>query len=460
MGQFLSTKRKETCSADVLSNASVNQQMRKFHWGESKELVEGGEDAMIPIDVVTWNMLAPCYRRIGERTSMGFRLREGHTKDAWIKRANETATFLEQMFTAYKQRGCGTVDGGPDIVCFQEFWMDEEYCKIFLPLFEKYGYETRSFKRPGNKTDSVCILTKRHQYEIEDQQNLLLLAGETRVALLLCLRHKASGRKVTIANTHLSFPHNAIDRRTQNAQMEVLIQEMNKFATKEEGSTADIDKQGQQHGVQGETPTSTSSKPDSQKKLEIPVSIVVGDFNQEEHSSVCKMLKAAGYVSCLQVCSPHQGMGDTYDSTPPTGLPAFPGSPPWRNESVDYMNDSSSGTIPSSTVSCMDSVKEGKDTGKDLPGEGKQRTRSGHEVVSRNEARFVSHRTHQLEELGVDHIFLRGGSVTEATPGSEDVKVFVQHSLVLPKSISCEAWPQEFTISDHRPVGARILVQK
>ena len=50
-------------------------------------------------------------------TQLGIRLREGHSREAWLKRATDTANFLEKMLNSY------TKEGGPDIVALQEVRM-------------------------------------------------------------------------------------------------------------------------------------------------------------------------------------------------------------------------------------------------------------------------------------------------------------------------------------------------
>jgi hypothetical protein len=48
------------------------------------------------VGIVSFNMLAPCYRRISERNAMGRRLREGHSFEAWQHRAGDTQAFMEE----------------------------------------------------------------------------------------------------------------------------------------------------------------------------------------------------------------------------------------------------------------------------------------------------------------------------------------------------------------------------
>ena len=283
MGSMLSSDR-------VLESSDASEKARKgvisYDWNLNKTKVDLGEVASI--DIVSWNILAPCYRRLEANSELGIRLREGHDKKAWLKRATDTLSFLENMFNSYK------TEGGPEIVALQEFWMKDEYKDMFFLLFQKYGYECRTCKRPGSKMDSVCILVKKEEYTIEDQKDVRLLGGD-RVALLLKVKHKRSGRICYIANTHLSFPHCTLDRRTQQKQMEALIAMISDFSgskgSKENKSKNKDEKKNGQETKQGEGEGEG-------KKL---FSVVLGDFNVEQNSSVCQMLSHAGFVSCLQV---------------------------------------------------------------------------------------------------------------------------------------------------------------
>ena len=124
----------------------------------------------------------------------------------------------------------------------------------------------------------MCILTKRKEYVVEDQQNLQLLGGD-RVALLLRLRHRRTGRMCCIANTHLSFPHCSIDRATQNKQMAALIEAIEAFSKPK----------SQQIGDSGEGSEVRESKETGETGNEAKASdadsggfsVVLGDFNGE-----------------------------------------------------------------------------------------------------------------------------------------------------------------------------------
>ena len=88
---------------------------------------------------------------------------------------------------------------------------------------------------------------------------------------------------------------------------------------------------------------------------------------------------------------------------------------------------------------------------------------------STHHSNFISHRTHRQEDLGVDHIFFRPEMIVqEDIPISEQYLLspsstpclYVSETAVLPKKVPCSFWPEDFQISDHRPVRAKMVFAK
>ena len=98
------------------------------------------------IDVLTFNMLAPCYKRLSSRNAVGRRHRESYDQKAWLPRAERTFDFFrEEVFP------CAS------IIALQEFWMgDEIYKNMFLEEFEKQGFEVLTLQRTGDKVRSIA----------------------------------------------------------------------------------------------------------------------------------------------------------------------------------------------------------------------------------------------------------------------------------------------------------------
>ena len=104
------------------------------------------------IDVLTFNMLAPCYKRMSTRNATGRRHRESYDRKAWRPRAERTFDFFrEEIFPS------------ASIIALQEFWMgEEEYKKMFLDEFERQGFEVLTLQRTGDKVRSPTSTINPH----------------------------------------------------------------------------------------------------------------------------------------------------------------------------------------------------------------------------------------------------------------------------------------------------------
>ena len=195
------------------------------------------------VKVVSFNMLAPCYKRMrgvtnpsnassnstscrtsgsGSSSVCGVwkpDLREADIDAVWSQRARETVDFVEKDLLP-----------SASIVALQEYWLHESYASMFQLSLNAHGFEVRFFKRPGDKADSVALAVRLQDFEIKGQSDVQLCAIGDRVALVLWLLHRASGKTFLVANTHLSFPHNLFDRTNQILQMRNLIEHIESYA--------------------------------------------------------------------------------------------------------------------------------------------------------------------------------------------------------------------------------------
>lgn len=351
-------------------------------------------------NIVTFNMLAPCYKRTFFRS---VRSRESSETNKWFIRAQQTVQFLQQEI-------CSTAT----IVALQEFWLQEEYYSIFRHIFEKEGFEVRYLRRTGSKTDSVALLIRKNIFEILGSENINLCGQNDRVALLLWLQHKSTGRYFIVVNTHLSFPHSVFDKMAQVRQMQTVTEAIDRFALRYHISTS--------------------------------TRIILGDFNVENQSPVCDHLRVSGYSSCFDVSPPvvaessksssvhiekeNIGLPESYfdDTTPHT---AFPSSS--YGNSSDFTHDqehnseyqiygahgsistNKEATSPqSSSSSSASSETESKinETTHAIPFDSHAAfVQSRLEMLrqtrlQRMRPSFVSHFNHRQEEVGVDHIFI------------------------------------------------------
>ena len=93
------------------------------------------------VDIVSFNLLAPCYKRMETRTSAGRRHRESHETKVWMPRAELTLSFFRREILP-----------NSTIVALQEFWMgNNEYKQMFIDEFERQGYYVTTLQRTGDK---------------------------------------------------------------------------------------------------------------------------------------------------------------------------------------------------------------------------------------------------------------------------------------------------------------------
>jgi endonuclease/exonuclease/phosphatase family metal-dependent hydrolase len=391
----LGCNRKISFFSSKHSNLFINDEL---DWGKQKP----DYFTQSKFNVVSFNLLAPCYKRLPIRDALtGYRIRESTKPELWKERVAELRLFLRNE-----------IYNVTEIVAFQEFWLEEQYLSLFREDLEEFGFEIHMLQRTGKKLDAVALMIKKKTFEILESKNIFLCNIGDRVALLLWLRHRSTNKNLLVANTHLSFPHNDLDRLNQMKQMKLLTNTIDQFA--------------RTNGIKNAT------------------RMVMGDFNVESASPVCDHLRDVGYSSCFEVTT--------------------------------------DGNCDAKT--------------------GQERS----DGQSNEKKKFVSHRTHKCEDLGVDHIFVQPSNHHHHHPSSPlhhhhhhqhvektifetieykqsekkkttkqhvddvfekknetDVSVkqfrdFVYNGKVLPESLPCDVWHENFAkISDHRPVGATVI---
>lgn len=160
-----------------------------------------------------------------------------------------------------------------DVICLQEFWFDPAYETIFRSALSD-DYEFHTVKRTGGKSDGVAVLLRRGKWDVRSSLGLSLSPVGDRVALVMHLRSQdggsgvAAGEDIILVNTHLAFPHNALDRVNQMSQIEAVTETV-------EGVVRDA-------GLPTMTPR-----------------VVVGDLNVEETDPVCRHLDSNGFRSAF-----------------------------------------------------------------------------------------------------------------------------------------------------------------
>ena len=431
-------------------------------------------------------MLAPCYKRLRQPTvekvgnHVGLDIpqkewqdmREADVEEEWHKRAEESITFIENEIVPTAS-----------IIALQEFWLNTWYAAMFEIAFENHGFEMRNFKRTGEKPDAVALAIRKDEFEILDESDIHLCSVGDRVALLLWLRHRKSNKMLLVANTHLSFASTTFDKTHQMRQMHTLITAIEDYAITRCVGPA--------------------------------TKIIAGDFNLELHCSVCDHLRQSGYHSAFEVCPPMQD--ECWNAQTMSTSSTSSSSSSSSKRIHDNNADSNSGS-ESSTRVVSDAPSSGSEGSIFRSSESYQRYSGaiGNGFISQSlglpplpdfaqglawltsggkkaRKKFVSHRTHRNEELGVDHIFVKPEEIDLSTNHSdatntsdsrsnmsrnvnksrqisidtENIKgassnsntvLFVADTHVIPSNLSINTWAPSFQLSDHRPIAASIVL--
>lgn len=163
------------------------------------------------LSICTFNILAPCYKRLSSEYD-----RESADKSVWQSRHLSIIRLLESLQI--------------NLICLQEFWLNEP---SFTQLYESHLASRYSFhyvQRTNDLDDGLAILVDRNFFKVIDKYDLLLNDIGNRVGLLLNLEY--NGKCLLLINIHLTFPHNAFDRRLRLTQIKKFVEMINEYQTK------------------------------------------------------------------------------------------------------------------------------------------------------------------------------------------------------------------------------------
>lgn len=279
--------------------------------------------------ITTFNLLAPCYKRLTDdftasplQITWG-RRRESSDYGLWTCRTEALLDFMETL-----------VDS--DLICCQEFWFHPEFVERFEDRFGS-RFQLLTVRRTGDKADGAATLVRLDgRFQVTGHTSTGLGSTGDRIGQLVVLRPRTptpasminatgefTGRdswldgahqhaqdeerllptegstgaestcsatpdrlgSLLLLNTHLSFPHTAVDEQAQRQQIQA--------------ATAFLERERASRGLALGTPQ-----------------LVVGDLNVEDQSSVCQHLRANGFVSCFsnpttELCPPAQAMSSS-----------------------------------------------------------------------------------------------------------------------------------------------------
>ena len=152
-----------------------------------------------PMTLVSWNLLAPPYKRSRKETD-------------WRGRAEgQISWFAEQS---------------PDVIGLQEFWLDPDHVSMWQGFAREKGYVMHVVPRVDGKQDG-CALLIRHPpaacsfsaYHYEDWGSRILQVVELSVG--------DNAPPLVLMNTHLTFPHQSAHdppmRRQQGRKLSELV---------------------------------------------------------------------------------------------------------------------------------------------------------------------------------------------------------------------------------------------
>jgi len=174
------------------------------------------------LKITSFNLLAPCYKRIQGRFGQFGLIRESADNELWEKRLEESVQFFKTEILKHS-----------DIVAFQEFWLHEDYKTRFEELTSDMQFEMVLLKRhPKRKADALVMVIDKKSLQIRGQERIELCSVSDRIAQILWLFHIESKKHLIVVNTHLSFPHNEFDRINQMDQIKKLTNAITLFANK------------------------------------------------------------------------------------------------------------------------------------------------------------------------------------------------------------------------------------
>ena len=293
--------------------------------------------------VTTFNVLAPCYKR--------------------IKGLDGTVTMEAEDMTTALDRQTRVLDmltsSGSAIICLQEFWhANDKVRQLYETTLKAAGYEIHVTPRTGNRPDGLLTAVKSKSFQVIEAKDVLFNDCGDRVATLMHLRPKNSfidendsdgperyknSGDLLIVNTHLLFPHNSNSTLIRLRESFKILEFLHTYQTRMIG---EVEKTGS-------------------KTKKLPV-VMCGDFNGTSRGSVARFLTSQGFISAFEACTGGCGNDPT---------PIEPEAQTMR--SVDEHGADDSFESDNFETSCSNQTKP-----------------------------WISHLNHHGEVVGVDHIFV------------------------------------------------------
>lgn len=367
------------------------------------------------ITVVTFNMLAPCYKRQFAADGTERRDREGDNDYLWKSRFDVILNMLV------------TLSPMPDVICLQEVW----FCPSYISRLERIlspHYFIFYAQRPG-KPDGLATLIHRSSRNVRAPtcgEVLILDRSGDRVALpVTASTGFLATSPLLIINTHLTFPHcirDSVRRKRQASTLATYV---------DDRISATVDG----HHLQV---------------------ILSGDFNSDNDSPVATLLHNARFVNSYNLVHGNAAQPKTHCNhrrqsvyvdhvffRAGPGFVAPAAVSRTRHQSMDSFE-----MLPPPSL-----TQDEKNLNLRVSSKSRRRN-SAHGVA---QAEFDHDTT--SDDTDVDMDGDNGHECSEPsspfnTPSRPFCALMPIHAQVLPKALNSNVWPiaTEYSVSDHRPV--------
>lgn len=204
------------------------------------------------LSILTFNILAPCYKRLHNPNGTERLDREDVHPTLWTPRLDAILNLLLSLTPA------------PDIIALQEVWFHRGFLSHLTNILSPHFHIFLAQRLKG-KMDGLAILVRRlspslHRAHPPFQLATFPLACSDRVGLAVVIT-LASGLSLLVVNAHLTFPHTFGLCRARAKQADAIVQFVSKQSFKH--------------------------------------TVLVGDFNGDAHSSAYRHLVASGFTNCF-----------------------------------------------------------------------------------------------------------------------------------------------------------------
>eukprot|EP01083_Nonionella_stella_P119419 356953_1 len=375
------------------------------------------------ISVLTFNILAPCWKRCDDEGS-----REEHFTDIWRQRQLECIKLI--------------CNESPDIICIQEFWFKQPFIELYRSALS--GYEFRACQRTGHKPDGVCIMVRKSSLEVVESREILFRGHGDRCAVLTRIRLRdKKDSDFLLANTHLTFPEGTFDHIRRKKQIQLLTDHISNFI--------------------------------SERRLKAISVIMCGDFNGSPGGAVYDIVKSAGYESSYLACNGveagvthrnHNGGEVGVDfiffqhikCVPPSSSNSSKRPESAQNEERQPPTEPNMSPAASDTSQDC-SFRMNRSASEILRRLPRSDSASIHSPSYEHKSRPAFDRSQSFMSAE-NCLAVHSKSSQRDTPNVPSSTTFVTDfpyyrpvsSDVLPRNIDSQKWTTEFSISDHRPV--------